>query len=196
MKPGAAMKRGPGGAPWKRESGAEKPGPGAAPWNPGAGPPGDPPLGNPPPRGPPAAAAMAAARPRVATARMMTTADRLILGPPREFPIWTQFHASRGVERGGNPPISFFATPEALTEADLGEDLPVCDAVLLSSPAPVAPFSETPPASTPAPLRRRSGCGACDQVGCHASRSMHPRICPNRRRVKRLSGQFATPAGS
>ncbi len=46
-------------------------------------------------------------------------------------------------------PRSAFSPLPSVDRTISGEDLPVCDAVFLSSPAPVAPFSETPPASTP-----------------------------------------------
>jgi hypothetical protein len=39
-------------------------------------------------------------------------------------------------------------------------------------------------AGSPRCQRPGSGCGASAQVGCHASRSMRPRICPKSRCVK------------
>jgi hypothetical protein len=51
-------------------------------------------------------------------------------------------------------------------------------------------IADTSAGSTPAPHRPRSIGRARDQVGCHANRSMRPRICPNRRGVKWLSASW------
>jgi hypothetical protein len=48
-------------------------------------------------------------------------------------------------------------------------------------------FRDTSAASTPTPHRPGSWCGALDYVGCHASRSMCPRICRKSVGVKWLS---------
>ena len=45
----------------------------------------------------------------------------------------------------------------------------------------------------PAPPCPCSVWGARDQVGCPANRSIRPRICPNRRRVKWLASSFSRP---
>src|SRR5712692_6601747 len=50
--------------------------------------------------------------------------------------------------------------------------------------SPTALFRDTPAASPPVPNGPRSSCRALDHVGCHASRSMRPRICRKRLLVK------------
>src|SRR6266852_2950239 len=52
------------------------------------------------------------------------------------------------------------------------------------------PASETPPLGRSVPHLPPSVPRPLDQVGCHASRSMRPRICPNRCRVKWLSASW------
>ena len=52
------------------------------------------------------------------------------------------------------------------------------------------PASETPPPGRSVPHLPPSVPRPLDQVGCHASRSMRPRICPNRCRVKWLSASW------
>lgn len=56
--------------------------------------------------------------------------------------------------------------------------------VLVSVVTSAVLFRDTSPASTPTAHRPRPYCGALDHVGCHASRSMRPRICRKRLPVK------------
>lgn len=100
------------------------------------------------------------------------------------FPIWTQFGPLVGAERAAHPPVSSVALPNAVDGSPFREVGPEFTPFRLNILAPAAPSGDTSAGSKPAPHRPRTKCAARDQVRCHVSRSMRPRICPNSRCVK------------
>src|SRR6266478_3156097 len=85
------------------------------------------------------------------------------------------------MDPAAHPPVSSVALPDAVDGSPSREVGPEFAPFRLNILAPAAPSGDTPAGSPPAPHHARSGYGAPAQVGCHASRSMRPRICPNSR---------------
>jgi len=92
----------------------------------------------------------------------------------------------RGVERADIPSLSSLILSGTLREVMLADAWTVRAPALVSVVTPILFRDTSAAASSPAP-HRPAPVWALDHVGCHASRSMRRRICPNRRRVNWLS---------
>jgi hypothetical protein len=99
---------------------------------------------------------------------------------------------SHGIERAGSLPTSSFLLPEGSTKALLAR-CGGCHRHHTSEFAhPGRPVQRHLRCFGPRPSLPPLPSGALDHVGCHASRSIRPRICRKRLPVKELSASWST----
>jgi hypothetical protein len=109
-------------------------------------------------------------------------------------PIWTAFRPGDGVHRADWPVGQLVHPVHYVDGSHSREPWGIHDLVLSVLAHPTSPGQRHPGWLAHAPHRPRTGSGSAarDQVGCHASRSMRPRICPKSRCVKWLSASCRT----
>src|SRR5437870_8475347 len=90
----------------------------------------------------------------------------------------------RGVEQADHSVTQLVHTCRHVDGSHSRSAFAVRGPVVVRLDSPTALFRDTPAASPPVPNGPRSSCRALDRVGCHASRSMRPRICRKRLLVK------------
>lgn len=107
--------------------------------------------------------------------------ERAIL--PRDFRYGPTSAPGVALNEQTVPSVSSFTLSDTWTDVILSEH-GRAQPLLPGLVTPTAPFRDTAARSPPAPHRARAVRAAFDHVGCQASRSMRPRICPKRVRVK------------